>query len=166
MKMMRHSMASDEWGGAAAEELREAHVTHRGARCYSGSWACSPGSRQQFLADLYQQASGPLKIKKKTKNRRIKKENGYTVLLDVDWILLIEVEFKVPPQILQQSHSWSQLSASCSKPHSPPSWPQHFCMYIRGQRSPCWLPDLFIYFKSKKVYAHFCTCLHLIFTLL
>lgn len=40
-------------------------VTHREARCCSGSWAYSPESEHLFSTDLYQQASGPLKDSKK-----------------------------------------------------------------------------------------------------
>lgn len=34
-------------------------VTHREARCCSGSWACSPKSERLFSTDPYQRASGP-----------------------------------------------------------------------------------------------------------
>lgn len=40
-------------------------VTHREARCCSGSWACSPTSEHLFSTELYQQASGPFKRKEK-----------------------------------------------------------------------------------------------------
>lgn len=40
-------------------------VTHKEARCCSGSWACSQQSEHLFLTDLYQQPSGPLKNGKK-----------------------------------------------------------------------------------------------------
>lgn len=38
-------------------------VTHREARCCSGSWACSPESERVFSTDLYQQVLNPLKTK-------------------------------------------------------------------------------------------------------
>lgn len=36
-------------------------VTHMGARCCSGSWACSLSAKHSFSTDPYQQSSGPSK---------------------------------------------------------------------------------------------------------
>lgn len=44
-------------------------ITHREARCCSGSWACSPQSEHSFLTELCQQPSDP------SKGRRGKKCN-------------------------------------------------------------------------------------------
>lgn len=71
----------DEWGGLLRMRwTEEAQLTHRGARCCSGSWAYSPRSGRRLLADQCQQASGPLDLRVGNKMTMLQMD-----IDEVDW---------------------------------------------------------------------------------